>query len=86
MNMRRNIIAKQPNIMAPENTRRRLIMPTPRTVTICMRRITQLKRQSVTSSCTGISKPYIVERKARPESCIASTSPRESCDAFAGRE
>jgi hypothetical protein len=35
-------------------------MPTSRTVTICTRGITQLKRQSVTSSCTGISRPHTV--------------------------
>jgi hypothetical protein len=64
MNTRRNIIAQQPSIMVLANTRRRLIMPTPRTVTICTRCITQPKRQSVTSSCTGISRPHIVQRKA----------------------
>ena len=64
MNTRRSIIAKQRNIMAPANTRRRLTLRIPRTGTICTRGITQLKQQSVTSSCTGISRPQYCSRKA----------------------
>ena len=56
MKTRRSIIAKQLNIIAPANTRRRLTMRMPRTVIICTRRITLVKQQSVTSSCTGRSK------------------------------